>query len=66
MGCVRFLSKVVTIWFREEEGFNCKNNHGRGKLANIRLDNISKANCRMIVVLSDTSLGLGSRKVQLV
>lgn len=63
MGRVRFPPKAVTVFSKEKEGFECKNNHGRGKWANFWLDNISKINCRMLVVLSYTSLGLGSKKV---
>ena len=66
MGCMRFLFKAIIVCFREKEGFDCKNNHGYGKLANFWLNNISKFNYRMLVVLSYTLLGLGSRKVQLV
>ncbi len=50
MGHVRFPPKAVTVYFREEEGFDCKNNHGCGKSANFRLDNISKFNSRTLVV----------------
>ena len=60
---VRFLPKAITICSGEEEGFDCKNNHGCGILANFRLDNISKINCKTLVVLSYTSLSLGSRNV---
>ena len=66
MGYMRFLPKVVTVYFGEEERFDCKNNYGCSKLANFRLNNISKFNYRMLVVLSYILLGLGSRKVQLV
>lgn len=51
MGYIRFLSKTITIYSKEEEGFNCKNNHDCGKLANFWLDNIRKINCRILVVL---------------
>ncbi len=50
MGRMRFLPKVVTVCSKEKEGFNCKNNHGCCKSANFRLDNISKFNCRTLVV----------------
>ncbi len=66
MGCMKFLPKAITVCYREEEGFDYKNNYGCGKSANFRLDNISKFNCRTLVVLSYTSSGLGSKKVQLV
>ena len=52
MGHVRFLPKAVTVYFEKKEGFDCKNNNGYGKLGNFRLDNISKFNCRILVVLS--------------
>ena len=60
---VRFLPKAVTVYSGKEKGFNCKNNHKCDKSANFWLDNISKINCRMLVVLLYTSLGLGSKKV---
>ena len=66
MGRVRFLPKAVTICSREKKGFDCKNNHRCNKSANFRLDNISKINYRMLVVLSYISLGLELRKVELV
>lgn len=34
MGYIRFLPKAVTVYFGEKEGFDCKNNHGRGKSTN--------------------------------
>lgn len=34
MAYVKFLSKVVTVYFREEVEFNCKNNHECSKSAN--------------------------------
>ncbi len=46
-----FPPKAVTVCSGEEEGFNCKNNHGCGKSANFWLDNIRKFNCRKLVVL---------------
>ncbi len=48
---MRFSPKTVTICFKEEEGFDYKNNHRYGKSANFRLDNISKFNCKILVVL---------------
>ncbi len=48
---IRFLPKAVTICSREEEGLDCKNHHGCSRSANFRLDNISKFNCRILVVL---------------
>ncbi len=51
MGRVRFPPKVVTVCSGEEKGFDCKNNHGCGKSANFQQDNISKFNCRTLVVL---------------
>ena len=66
MGRVRFPPKAVTVCSKEEEGFDCKNNHRRGKSANFRLDSISNINCRTLVVLSYTLSGLELRKVQLV
>ena len=60
---MRFLFKTITICFGEKKRFDCKNNHGYNKLVNFQLDNINKINCKIIIVLSYTSLGLGSRKV---
>ncbi len=51
MGRVRFPPKAITVCSGEKEGFDCKNNHGYDKSATFRLDNISKFNCRMLVVL---------------
>ncbi len=51
MGRVRFLPNAVIVCSGEEEGFDYKNNHGCRKSANFRLDNISKFNCKMLVVL---------------
>ena len=63
MSGVRSLSKVVTVCSGEKVGFDCKNNHGRNKLANFQLDIISKINCKTLVVMSYTSSGLGLKKV---
>lgn len=59
MRYMRFLPKAITVYSREKKIFNCKNNHKYGKLANFWLDNISKINCRTLIVLSYTSLRLG-------
>ena len=56
MKYVWFLSKVVTVCSGEKTGFDYKNNHGRGKLVNFRLDIISIINCKILVVMSYTSL----------
>ncbi len=48
---IKFLPKAVTVCFGEEKGFDCKNNHGCDKSANFQLDNISKFNCKTLVVL---------------
>ena len=63
---VRFLPKVVIVCSGEKKGFDYKNNHGYGKLTNFWLNNISKINCRMLVVLSYTSSRLKLKKIQLV
>lgn len=62
MEYMSFLPKAVTICSEKEEKFDYKNNHGYNKLANSRLDNISKINYRILVVLSYISSGLGLRK----
>ena len=49
--------------FQKKKRFDSINNHGRNKLANFRLDNISKINYRTLVVLSYILLELASRKV---
>ena len=49
---MRFMPKAVTVYSKEEEGFDCKNNHRHGKLANFWLDNISKINYKILIVLS--------------
>lgn len=54
MKCVRFLPKAITICSREKKGFDYKNNDKRNKSANFWQDNISKINCRTLVVLSYT------------
>ncbi len=48
---MRFPPKAITVCSGEEEGFDYKNNHGCGKSAKFRLDNISKFNCRTLIVL---------------
>ena len=63
MGRVRFLPKVVTVCAIKETGFDCKNNHWRGKFDNFRLDIISKINGKKPVIMSYTSSWLGSKKV---
>ena len=63
MKCVIFLPKVVTVYFREKTGFDCKYNHRYGKLANFWLDIINKINFKTLVVISYTSSGLRSRKL---
>lgn len=63
MECVRFLSKAKIVCSREEEKFDCKNNYGRVKLANLKLDNFGKINCRTLVILSYILLGLGLKKI---
>ncbi len=50
MGCVKFPPKAITVSFGKEEEFDCKKNHGYSKSANFQLDNISKFNCKMLVV----------------
>lgn len=57
---MKFPPKVVTVYFREEKGFDCMDNYGRSKLANFWLDNINKMNCKTLIILSYTSLGLRS------
>lgn len=65
MGRIRFLSKFIRASFREEEGFDYKNNDGRGKSANFWPDNISKINSKMQIVFSYTSSRLRLRNIEL-
>ncbi len=60
---MRFLFKAVIVCSGKEEGFDSKNNHRYNKADNFWLDNISKINCRMLVVLLYTLSWLGSIKV---
>lgn len=60
---VRFPPKIVTIYSRGKKGFDCKNNYKRCKRPHLQLDNISKINYRMLVILLYTSFGLGMRNV---
>ena len=34
MRYVKFPPKIITVYSKEKKGFNCKNNHSFGKLAN--------------------------------
>lgn len=52
MGYLRFLTNSVTVFSREEKGLNSKNDYGCSKLANFWPDNISKINCRILLVIS--------------
>ena len=63
MGRVRFSPKAITICSGEEKEFDYKNNYECNKSANFRLDNISKINYRILVVLSYASSELESRKI---
>lgn len=49
---MRLLPKAIIISFRKKEEFDCKNNHGYNKLANFWLDNNSKINYKILIVLS--------------
>lgn len=55
---MRFLLKIITVYFGEKKRLDCKNNYGYGKLANFQLDNISNINSKMLVVLSYILSGL--------
>ena len=66
MEYVRFLSKAIIICFGKKEKFDYKNNYKCGKLANFRLDNISKFNCRMLIVLLYILSRLRLKKIQFV
>lgn len=62
---VKFLSEVITVYSGEKKEFDYKNNYGYDKSANFRLINLSKINCKMVVLLSYISPGFGSKKVYL-
>lgn len=66
MGHMRFLPKDVNIYSKEKNGFDYKNNHKCSKSANFQLDNISKSNCRILVIISYILSGFELRKIQLV
>ena len=61
--CVKFPFKAVTVYSKEEEEFNYKNNHDYSKSTNSWLDNISKINYKILVVLSYRLSRLGLRKI---
>lgn len=61
---VKFPPKIVTIYSREEKGFNYQNNHRDSKSNNFQLDIIGKTKCKMRIVISYNSFGLRSKKVQ--
>ena len=61
---MRFPPKVITVCFGKKVEFNHKSNHGYSKLANFRLDTISKINSKTLVIMLYTLSELGSRKVQ--
>ena len=62
MGHLRFLPKVVTVYSKKDVGFDCKNNHLRGKLTHFQLDIINKINCKKPRVILYILLGLGLGK----
>ena len=63
MRYIRFLSKAVTVCSEKEKRFDGKNNHKYNKLANFWLNNISKFNYKILVVLLYTSLEFRLKKV---
>lgn len=63
---VRFSLKIITVYSKEKTGFDCKNNQWHNKLANFRLDDINKINCKKQIVMLYTSLKLGLRNIPLV
>ena len=63
---MRIPPKVITVYSREKKGFDYKNNHSCNKLTNFQFDNISKINCKMLIVLSYVLSGLELRKILLV
>lgn len=62
---VIFLCKVITVFFREKEKIEYRNNNIYGKMANFQLVNIGKINYRMLVVILYISLRLRLKKIQL-
>lgn len=63
MRYMRFLPKTITINSEKEVGFKYKNNHKYNKSANFWLDNISKIDCRILVILLYTLSKLKSKKI---
>lgn len=60
---VKFLSKFLSIYYREKTRFDGKNNHSSDNLANICLDISGKINCENLVVILYTSSRIRSRKI---
>lgn len=60
---MKFLFKAITIYFRAKKQFNCKNNYRYSKLADFKLDNISKINCKILIIILYILLRLRSKKV---
>lgn len=60
---MRFLPKAVTVCTGKDKTFDYKNNHECNKSANFWLDNMSKINCKMLIVLLYTTWRLRSRKI---
>lgn len=46
------MTKAISVYTYKKVGFDSKNNHGRYKSAIFRLDTISKANFKLLVVMS--------------
>lgn len=51
MEYMRFLPKVITIYFGKKIRFDYKNNSKYNKLANFQLDIINKINYKTLVVI---------------
>lgn len=63
MKCIKFKPKAIIVYFEKEERFNYKNIYEYDILANFWLNNISKINCKMLVIMSYIPLRLELRKV---
>lgn len=60
---MKFLPKILSIYFGKRAKFDCKNNYGHNKLTNFSLDTISKMNFRILVIMSYILLRLRLKKL---
>lgn len=60
---MRFLPKVVSVYFKKEKRFDCKNNHRYSKSTNLQLNNIIKISYKILVIISHILLRLRLKKI---